>query len=114
MLALLYAFTLFNLFAAAGCLGHGVRLLQAEERAEWGSKRLLGIAVFLFWTFPLAALGATVIGWSHFHGGRPDGALFVLAPLGWLILLGIVFAIVDVAEDGRLDFGRSRSGRGEP
>jgi hypothetical protein len=114
MLALLYAFTFFNLFAAAGCLGHGVRLLQPEERAEWRSKRLLAVAFFLFWTFPLASLAATLIGWSHYHAGRADGALVVLAPLGWLILLGIVFAIVDVAEDGRLDFGRGDMGRGEP
>jgi hypothetical protein len=106
MLALLYAFSFFNLFAAAGCLGHGVRLLSSEERAEWRSKRLLAIAAFLFWTFPLAALGASVLAWQRYHAGQPDGALIVLAPLGWLILLGIVFAVVNVAEDGRFDFGR--------
>jgi hypothetical protein len=58
----------------------------------------------------VAALAGTVIGWSQYHAGRAEGALIVLGPLAWLILLGIVFAVVDVAEDGKLDFGRG----GEP
>ena len=33
-------------------------------------------------------------------------ALFVLVPIAWLIAMGIVFAIVDFAEDGVFDFGR--------
>jgi hypothetical protein len=29
-----------------------------------------------------------------------------MAPLAWLVAMGIVFAVIDVAEDGRFDFGR--------
>jgi hypothetical protein len=61
-----------------------------------------------------AALGATIMAWAHFHAGRADGALWVLSPLAWLIFLGVVFAVVDVAEDGRLDFGRAPPKREEP
>lgn len=106
MLPLLVGFTLFNLFVAAACLGHGVRMLKREERAVWRSKTLLVIAVVLSWTFPLAALAGAYFGWVHYQAGQMDAVPIVLLPIAWLILLGIIFAIVDFAEDGRFDFGR--------
>ncbi|MGE0828553.1 MAG: hypothetical protein AB7O04_04280 [Hyphomonadaceae bacterium] len=106
MFVLLVAFTLFNIAAAAACVTHGVRLFRKEARAAWASKRLLFIAAFLSWTFPLAAAAAVWAGWTHHAAGRADAAVIILLPIGWLILLGLVFAIVDFAEDGRLDFGR--------
>ncbi|MGE3250377.1 MAG: hypothetical protein AB7J28_11865 [Hyphomonadaceae bacterium] len=106
MLPLLLGFTAFNLCVAAACLGHGARMLKREERAVWRSKALLVIAVFLSWTFPLAALAASYFGWAHYNAGQMDAVPIVLLPIGWLLLLGVIFAIVDFAEDGRLDFGR--------
>lgn len=106
MLPLLVAFSLFNLFVAAACLGHGARMLKAEERAVWRSRPLLIIALLLSWTYPVAALVGVYFGWAHYNSGLMDAVPIVLAPLGWIILLGIIFAIVDFAEDGRFDFGR--------
>lgn len=108
MLALLIAFTLFNACAAMVCAGHGVRLLRAEERARWTSRTLLFIAALLSWTFPIAAIAGVALGWAHYSAGQEDAVVIVLAPIGWLILLGIIFAIIDFAEDGVFDFGRGR------
>lgn len=106
MLALLIAFTLFNACVAAACLGQGARLLKREERAEWRSRALLVIAVFLSWTFPLVAGAGVYFAWTHYSQGQMDTVPIILAPIAWLILLGIIFAVVDFAEDGRFDFGR--------
>ncbi|MDX2237073.1 MAG: hypothetical protein NW203_05880 [Hyphomonadaceae bacterium] len=105
MWAPLLAFSLFNLAAAAACVAAAFRLLQPEERAAWRSRRLLAIAAVLTWSFPPAALAATAWAWS---AGGAHATLIALAPLGWLIAMGVIFAIVDVAEDGVLDFGRRK------
>lgn len=110
MHVLLIAFSLFNLFAAAGALGHGVRLLTREERAAWRSKLLLLLAALLSWTFPIAALACTGLAWSHYQAGALDYVPIVLAPLVWLLLLGIIFVAVDYADDGVI--GNARHDRG--
>ncbi len=108
MHVLLIAFSLFNLFAAAGALGHGVRLLSQEERAAWRSKTLLFIAALLSWTFPIAAAVCTWIAWGHFSANAHDYVPIVLMPLAWLLLLGVVFVAVDFADDGII--GNARRG----
>jgi len=109
MLALLIAFTLFNACAAAVCVGLGVRLMNRDERRAWRSKILLFIAALLSWTFPPAALAGIAIGWSHYNAGAVDAAVIVLAPVAWLVLLGVIFAIIDFADDGVINFGRGPS-----
>ncbi|MBI1252650.1 MAG: hypothetical protein GC189_14405 [Alphaproteobacteria bacterium] len=109
MSAPLIAFTLFNLAAAAACLGAGVRLLQPEERAVWRSKRLLFIAALLAWSFPLAALAGVAWAWAQFEAGMAGAVVFAIAPIAWLALMGFIFAAVDYLEDGVLDFGRGRT-----
>jgi hypothetical protein len=108
MHVLLIAFSLFNLFAGIGALGHAVRLLSREEQAAWRSKTLLFIAAVLSWTFPLAAAVCTLIAWQHYQAGVHDYVPIVLAPLAWLVLLGIVFVAVDFADDGII--GNARRG----
>lgn len=108
MYALLIAFSLFNVFAAAGALGHAARLLSAEERAAWRSKTLLFIAALLSWTFPLAAGVCTAVAWNHYFAGQDDFIVIVLAPLAWLVLLGVVFVAVDYADDGVIGNARRR------
>ncbi|MBI1188832.1 MAG: hypothetical protein GC206_16115 [Alphaproteobacteria bacterium] len=110
MLTLLIAFTLFNACAAAVCVGLGVRLFRKDVRAAWASRRLLFIAAFLAWTFPPAAIAGAAIAWSHYLAGAMDAVAIVLAPIGWLVLLGVIFAIIDFAEDGVFDFGRGSRG----
>lgn len=106
MLALLIAFTLFNACAGAVCVGLGVRLFRKDVRAAWASRRLLFVAALLSWTFPPAAATGVVLAWSHYLAGAMDAVAIVLAPIGWLVLLGVIFAIIDFGEDGVFDFGR--------
>lgn len=108
MLVLLWAFTGFNLVAAAASLGGAMRLTTREERARWGSKRLLMLAAFLAWTFPLAAALGVAMAWGHYQAGEHDAIAIILAPIAWLVAMGAVFAIVDFAEDGILGNARKR------
>lgn len=108
MVILLWAFSAFNLVAAVAALGHGLRLLGSEEQAAWRSRLLLWLAVVLSWTLPIAAVGATIVGWQHHLAGQADAVPIVLIPLMWLVLLGVVFAVVDFAEDGILGNARAK------
>jgi hypothetical protein len=109
MLVLLWAFTGFNLVFAVLSLGQAARLVTREERAHWRSKTLLTLAAILAWTFPIAALAGVALGWSHYSAGKLDAVQIVLAPLGWLMAMGIVFALVDFLEDGVLGNARART-----
>ena len=109
MLTLLIAFSLFNLFASAGALGHAVRLLEREERRLWRSRTLLALAALLSWTFPLAALAATGFAWTRYLAGDLATAPIIMAPVAWLLLLGGVFAAVDFADDGVIGNARRAS-----
>ena len=55
---------------------------------------------------PLAAVLGTMIAWMDVQAGRQAGALLAFIPIGWLVLMGIVFAVVDFAEDGILGNAR--------
>jgi hypothetical protein len=104
---LLTALTVFNFCAGFAALKRAFRLVTAEGRARWASRRLYGIAVFVAWTLPIIALFASVWAWRLAQGlAAHFAAPMMFAPIGWIIIWGILFAIVDVAEDGVLDFGR--------
>jgi len=107
MQILLWALTLFNVAAAFGGLALALRLATPQERAHWRSKILLHIADAFAWVLPLAAVLGTMIAWMDVTAGRPAGALLAFIPIGWLVLMGIVFAVVDYAEDGILGNGRA-------
>ncbi|MET0181894.1 MAG: hypothetical protein ABW199_03310 [Caulobacterales bacterium] len=85
---------------AVASLGSAVRLATREERAHWRSKTLLMLAAILAWTFPAAALAGVATAWTHYYAGEHDAIPIILAPIGWLILMGLVFALVDFVEDG--------------
>ncbi len=107
MTVFLAAFTAFNLFLAYAAVRRAGKLMTADGQAWWQSKRLYAIAVFAAWTLPFACVGATAYAWAlHRQGVEHWAGPAILAPLGWLLLLGVFFAIVDVSEDGVLDFGR--------
>ncbi|MGE3303378.1 MAG: hypothetical protein AB7M12_09720 [Hyphomonadaceae bacterium] len=106
MAIFLSAFTLFNLFAGLAACAVGARLLTGEERARWASRRLYAIALALCWGVGFTALTGTAAAWLLVEHGWDQGAPLVLAPIAWLLLTGVIFAIVDFAEDGVFDFGR--------
>ena len=108
MLVILAMFTLFHLVVSAACLGMGVRLFTAEERAHWRSVAALRVAQVLCAGYPLAALAGTLFAWRAYAAGAHTGVPIMLAPILWLALMGLVFAIVDFAEDGILGNARSR------
>lgn len=100
MLVLLWAFSAFNAIVGTASLGTAVRLMTAGERARWRSKTLLTIAAILAWTFPAAALAGVAAAWTHYQAGQQGAIPIILAPIGWLLAMGLVFAVVDFAEDG--------------
>lgn len=105
MIIFLVAFSAFNILLGLAALGRAQKLVTPEGRAWWASKRLYAIALFAGWTLPAVCVVATVWAWA-LNGDAPHWAApMVLAPVGWLLLMGVFFAIVDFAEDGVLDFG---------
>jgi hypothetical protein len=108
MIVLLWALSLFNAVAGAASGGLALRLMRGEERALWRSKTLLRIADAFAWVFPIAAIAGTALAWVDYKAGRQEAALMALIPIGWLLLMGLVFAIVDYAEDGVLGNARER------
>ena len=108
MTLILTAFTLFHLAAGLGCLGAGLRLLSREERAHWRSKPALLVAQALCWVYPVLAFACAGWAWRAFTAGQPHALPLVLAPIAWLLLMGLIFAIVDFAEDGIIGNARTR------
>jgi len=109
MLVLLWAFTAFNIVVAIASLGQAARLMTREERAHWRSKTLLTFAALLSWSFPIAAVAGVWFGWSHYNAGQLDAVPIVLAPIAWLIAMGVLFAVVDFVEDGVLGNARANT-----
>jgi hypothetical protein len=106
MLVFLTIFSLFNLCVGGMSAGLAVRLGKPDVRARWASKRLYAIAGVMTGTLPLVAIVGTAVAWALVARGWEPGGLYVLAPIVFLIVMGVVFAIVDISEDGVLDFGR--------
>ncbi len=108
MTTILAAFTLFHLAAGLGAVGVGLRLVSAGERTLWRSKAALLVAQLLCWTYPVLAFAGASGAWRIF---RAEGAYvlpLMLAPLLWLLVMGLVFALVDFAEDGVIGNARRR------
>jgi hypothetical protein len=109
MTVVLWAFTLFHLAVGLASLGLALRLLTPAERAHWRSQAALLVAEFLCWIYPIAALVGVKSAWSAYAADHHLAMPFLIAPIGWLVLMGLLFAIVDFAEDGVL--GNARVGR---
>jgi hypothetical protein len=109
MLVILSAFTLFHLIAGLACVSVAIRLLTPSERKLWRAPVALLAAEFLVWIYPIAGFVGVKLAWRAFSAGDHTAIPLMLAPIGWLIVMGIVFAIVDFAEDGVLGNARTRS-----
>jgi hypothetical protein len=108
MTVILWAFTAFHFVVALASLGLAVRLLSAEERAHWRSQAARMVAEVMCWVYPAAAFFAVRAAWEAYNQGHHLAMPLLLAPIGWLMAMGLVFAIVDYAEDGVLGNARSR------
>jgi hypothetical protein len=106
MTMFLAAFSLFNVVLGYAALRRAMKLGTEEGRAAWASARLHAIATFGAWTLPLACILATAFAWALEAPDRHWAPAIILVPTGWLVVMGAFFAIVDVAEDGVMDFGR--------
>lgn len=106
MIVIFWAFTLFHFVVGLASLGLAVRLLTPDERAQWRSQVALFTAELLCWIYPIAAFVSTKSAWTAFQAGAPGAFPVLLTPFLWLIVMGVVFAIVDFAEDGVLGNAR--------
>jgi len=108
MTVILWAFTLFHLAVGLASLAAAVRLLTPQERAHWRSRIALLVAEFLCWIYPIAAYVSVKSAWAANAANHPFTVLMLIAPILWLVFMGLMFAIVDFAEDGVL--GNARNG----
>jgi hypothetical protein len=108
MIVILAAFSLFHLVAGTASLSMAVRLLAPEERGHWRSKPNLLVAELTCWLYPLVAFVAGILAWRAFAAGQAHALALLSAPFLWFMVMGIVFAIVDYAEDGILGNARTR------
>lgn len=108
MIIILAAFTLFHLVAGVAALGLAMRLLTREEADQWRSMRALLVARLLCWIYPAIAFVGVGAAWRAYDAMSPHAVLLVLSPLLWLLVMGLVFAIVDFADDGVLGNARGR------
>lgn len=107
MLVLFWAFSLFHLCMSMASLGLAVRLLTPDERALWRSKAALLVASLTCWLYAPIAGFSGWSAWSAFQAGGPYALPLLLTPFLWLLLMGVVFALVDFLEDGILGNARS-------
>jgi hypothetical protein len=108
MTVILWAFSLFHLFVSMACLAVAVRLLTPEERALWRSPLALLAAELMCWIYPIAAFIGVRAAWDAFEAAQLHAIPMILAPILWLVLMGIVYAIVDFADDGIIGNARAR------
>ena len=109
MVVILSAFTLFHLAVSLACIAAAVRMLTPRERGLWRSPGALLSAEFLVWIYPILAFVGAKVAWRAFNAGEHTALPLMLTPIAWLVLMGVIFAIVDFAEDGVLGNARSKS-----
>jgi hypothetical protein len=110
MVVILWAFTLFHIFLGTACLVLAVRMLTPEERAMWRSPLPLLVAELLCWIYPIAAYVATRSAWAAHDAGKAFALPILLAPIAWLLVMGLFYAIADFADDGIIGNARRSDG----
>lgn len=107
MIVILIAFSLFHLAVGLASLALAVRLLTPAERGQWRSPINLLVAEFLVWIYPIFAYVAVRSAWLEHMADGLHAVPLILTPLLWLLFMGLLFAIVDFAEDGVLGNARN-------
>lgn len=101
MTALIAALSVFHLVVSTGALALGVRMSTGEGKSAWRSLLLRRVALVIAFAYPLVALVCVVMAWRAAASADPHYApLWISAPLIWLVLKGLGFALIDVLEDG--------------
>jgi len=108
MTVVLWAFTAFHFFTGFASLALALRLLTPRERVLWRSPVALLVAEFLCWIYPIAAFVGAKAAWDAYNAAHHLAVPMLIAPILWLIFMGLLFAIVDFAEDGVLGNARRR------
>ncbi|HRP11520.1 MAG TPA: hypothetical protein PLK37_10830, partial [Terricaulis sp.] len=106
MVVILTAFSLFHLVVSLACIALAVRMLTPGERSQWRAPAALLSAELLVWIYPILAFVGAKVGWRNFAAGDHTALPVMVAPIGWLVLMGVIYAIVDFAEDGVLGNAR--------
>jgi hypothetical protein len=106
MSIILWAFTLIHDAVGFASLGLALRQMTPQERAHWLSQSALLVAEILCWIYPIAAFVAVKSAWAAYGAGQHHAVPMLLSPILWLVLMGLLFAIVDFAEDGVLGNAR--------
>ncbi len=99
---------MFHLVVGLASLGLSVRLLAPVERSRWDSKAALAVAQVLCWVYPALAFVAVSWAWRDYAAGPVFAVPLMVAPILWFVVMGVVFAIVDFAEDGVIGNARRR------
>lgn len=107
MTVILWAFTLFHLVVGVACAGAAIRLLAPTERRLWRSPVALIVAELLVWIYPVAAFVGARSAWQAYEAGHPFALTMMITPIAWLFVMGLVFAVVDFAEDGIIGNARA-------
>jgi hypothetical protein len=108
MTVILWAFTAFHVCVGVASLGLAVRLLTPEERELWRSPVALLVAELLCWIYPVAAFVGVKSAWSAFAADHHLAMPFLVAPILWLVFMGVLYAVIDFAEDGVLGNARAQ------
>jgi hypothetical protein len=108
MTVILWAFTAFHVCVGVASLGLAVRLMTPAERELWRSPVALLIAELLCWIYPIAAFVGVKSAWSAFAADHHLAMPFLVAPILWLVFMGVLYAVIDFAEDGVLGNARER------
>ena len=109
MTVILWAFTLFHIFVGTACLVLAVRMLTPQERSLWRSQAALLVAELLCWIYPIAAYVSVRSAWAAHDEAHPFALPMILAPILWLLVMGLIYAVVDFVEDGVIGNARRSS-----
>lgn len=108
MTIILWAFTLFHVVVGLASLGLAFRLLMPGERGMWRNPVALLAAEFMCWIYPIIAIVSAKSAWQAAALGQHHALPMLLAPIGWLLVMGLVFALADFADDGVIGNARAR------
>ncbi|MBL8530686.1 MAG: hypothetical protein JNK94_03035 [Hyphomonadaceae bacterium] len=108
MFVILVAFTLFHIVVGTACLIWAVRLLTPGERGLWRAPAALLVAELMCWIYPIAAFVSAKLAWREHLAGAGHALPLLLAPILWLVVMGLVFAIADFIDDGVIGNARGR------
>jgi|CXWL01.1.fsa_nt_gi hypothetical protein len=114
MTVILWAFTVFHCCVGLASLRQAIGLLTPSERAHWRSQSALLTAELLCWVYPVIALASIKAAWDAYADDHHLAMPILLAPIAWLVFMGVVFAVVDLLEDGVLGNARRGPPQGFP